>query len=142
MTGAVETTASNLPFQVRCDPLMDDALAAEWDALLAISDANLVFLTSGWLRAWHETLGRDTVVRFAQVRHHGSLVAAAAFQISDGVVQFAGTGPSDYSDFIVRTDLDDTQRRDVTNKLLQSARCEGSSFTHFKLGRLLPDSRH
>lgn len=120
---------------------MDDALAAEWDTLLAISDANLVFLTSGWLRAWHETLGRDTTVRFAQVRHNGLLVAAAAFQISDGVVQFAGTGPSDYSDFVVRSDVDEAKRRDLTNRLLQAVRHEAPDVAHYKLGRLLPESR-
>jgi CelD/BcsL family acetyltransferase involved in cellulose biosynthesis len=134
----VETTAF---LDVRWDPTLDDALAAQWDALLTQSDANIVFLTSGWLRAWHETLGRDATVLFGQVRHHGQLVGAAAFQVAQGVIEFAGKGPSDYSDFIIRESIDDVLRGEIIARLLQLAKRETPRFRHFKLGRLQPESK-
>ncbi len=129
------------PVDISCDSSMDDRLATEWDDLLADSDANVVFLTSGWLRAWHETLGGNASVVFCQVRYRGELVAVAAFQSGDGVVQFAGAGPSDYSDFVVRRDLNDTLRADLTCRLLCQIKSGTPGFRYFKLGRIQPDSR-
>lgn len=139
------SVAARLPIdehtiEVRCDPCMDETLAAAWDELLARSDSNVVFLTSGWLRAWHETLGQDATVLFGQVRCRGQLAVVAAFQIADGVVQFAGTGPSDYADFVVANDLDDSLRADLTARLLYRVKRETPGFRYFKLGRILPES--
>ena len=125
---------------VCCEPTMDDRLAAEWDELLGISDANTVFLTSGWLRAWHETLGRDATVLFGQIRYRGRLAAAAAFQITDGIVQFAGAGPSDYSDFVISALTTEQQRSDFTTRLLYLIKSQVAGFRYFKLGRLQPNS--
>jgi CelD/BcsL family acetyltransferase involved in cellulose biosynthesis len=126
--------------EVTFEPTMDDRLAAEWDELLANADANTVFLTSGWLRAWHETLGRDATVLFGQLRDRGRLTAAAAFQIADGIVQFAGAGPSDYSDFVITGLTTEERRADFTTRLLYLIKARVSGFRYFKLGRLQPDS--
>ncbi len=136
-----ESTIDESTIDIRCDTAMDDRLAAEWDLLLERSDANIIFLTSGWLRAWHETLGRDDTVLFGQVRSDGHLVAAGAFHIVAGVVQFAGTGPSDYSDFIILQNVTDASRADLTSRLLRAVKQRTPRFRYFKLGRICPESR-
>jgi CelD/BcsL family acetyltransferase involved in cellulose biosynthesis len=140
VSGATILSIDTRAINVHCVPQMDDPLAAEWDELLARSDADTVFLTSGWLRAWHESLGRDETVLYALIRCCGRLEAAGAFQIADGVVQFAGTGPSDYSDFVVRDDVDERQRADLTQGLMHGVKRETSGFRYFKLGRIRPES--
>ncbi len=42
---------------------------------------------------------------------NGQLLGAAAFQVAQGVIEFAGKGPSDYSDFIIRESIDDAAAR-------------------------------
>ena len=104
----------------------------------------MVFLTSGWLRAWHETIGRDATVLFGQVRCDGQLLGAAAFQTSSdspGVIEFAGKGPSDYADFIIHESVGEQLRGKIIAELLQLARRETPGFRHFKLGRLQPESK-
>ena len=141
MSVAVAMPFDGTAVEVSCDSTMLEGFALEWDELLAASDSNVVFLTSGWLRAWQETLGQGIAVLFCQVRSGGQLIAAAAFQISQGVVQFAGTGPSDYSDFIVRASLDDGLHANVTQRLLDLVRRKTPRFRCFKLGRIQPDSK-
>ncbi len=77
-----------------------------WDRLVAESNVDSIFLSSGWLLAWRETLGAGARLLIPRIHHDGELIAAAALQVSDGVVEFAGSGPSDYADFVVSKDVD------------------------------------
>ena len=122
------------PFDIRVLRAFDESYApgGDWDRLLAGSRANTVFLLSGWLRAWHETLGQGVDLVLPQIRHQGRLVAAAAFQVSDGIVEFAGKGPSDYSDVVVANDLEGSVASTLVRSLIQ----EAQRSVHFKWGRL------
>src|SRR4051794_28276615 len=106
---------------VRSASAFDDAFAREWDELLARSDADTVFMTSAWLRAWHETLGCNRPGAVVQIRCDQRLLAAAAFHEVDGIARFFGSGPSDYSDFVVDRTLDPTTRSEATDALLGAA---------------------
>jgi hypothetical protein len=125
---------------LRCDTLFDDELSREWDILLAQSSADSVFLTSAWLRAWHETFGRYSPLIVPQVRTDGHLIAAAAFLLSNGVIEFAGAGPSDYSDFVTSRHIDDNLRIRAIDALLVEAKAAAQSFRYFRLGRVQPES--
>ena len=119
----------------------DDHLAAEWDALLSTSDANTVFLTSAWLRAWQETLYTRGRLMVAQVRANNRLIGAAAFHEIDGVVQFAGRGPSDYSDIVLASGLELSTAQWVVDELLTAAAKDTARFRHFSLDRVPAESR-
>jgi CelD/BcsL family acetyltransferase involved in cellulose biosynthesis len=93
----------------------------EWDQLLARSHSDTVFLLSGWLRAWRETLGREARLIIPMVRSEGRLIAAAAFAIEGDMLGFAGRGPSDYSDFVVAKDLGPAAAQSCVRRILESA---------------------
>ena len=126
--------------EVRCDAAFDDQLAVQWDHLLAHSSADSVFLTSGWLRAWHETFGQNRPLIIPQIRIDGDLVAAAAFHENNGAIEFAGTGPSDYSDVSISSEVEANVRTQLINKLLIEAKFAAQSCHHFRLGRIQPES--
>ena len=128
-------------FQVHCMNAFDDRFAEEWDALLEESSANTIFLTSGWLRAWHETLGQNEPLLIPHVRVHGRLVAAAAFHWFKGVVQFCGTGPSDYSDFLISISMSQESHKQLIHLILTKTRKAVPKFRYFKLGRFQPNSQ-
>lgn len=115
-------------------PLFDQG--AEWDNLLAASTANTIFLTSGWLRAWAATYGQGSRLLIPQVRHKGQLVAAAVFCQHDGVITFAGAGPSDYMDLVLAPSLDHHTDTVVLQALLQAAQTAASHFRFFWLERV------
>ena len=125
---------------VRCDAAFDETLAAQWDHLLAESPADTVFLTSGWLRAWHETFGRTRPLIIPQIRIDGELVAAAAFHENNGAIEFAGTGPSDYSDVLISSKVEGNARTHLINTLLHEAKTVAQSLRNFRLGRIQPES--
>jgi CelD/BcsL family acetyltransferase involved in cellulose biosynthesis len=134
MTKTLKATVSSSFFDV-------DKHADEWDRLAASSISSTVFLTSGWLRAWSETLGRHERIIVAQVRQNKELIGAAAFQENNGIVQFAGKGPSDYSDFIVASRLDEIAAAEVIEKLLVATSKTATNFRYFNLGRIPTDSK-
>jgi CelD/BcsL family acetyltransferase involved in cellulose biosynthesis len=89
------------------------ALRAEWDALLADSAADCVFLTWDWLQAWWTHLGGGQRLFLLAVREGGRLVGLAPLAVAppalQRVVPFralaflgAGTAGSDYLDVIAR----------------------------------------
>lgn len=113
----------------------------EWDRLLASSYANTIFLTSGWLRAWAETTGNGANVLVTRIRKDGSLVAAAVFQEQDGVVEFAGKGPSDYSDVLISHQLDESTAKLALETLLSATKAATHQFDHFRLARIPDESK-
>ena len=84
------------------------ALAPEWDALLARSSADVVFLTWDWLSTWWEVYGGGLELCVAVVREDGRLVGAAPCKIERrrryglGFRQlgFIGTGRAVCPDFL------------------------------------------
>lgn len=130
--------ATAAAFETRVTRALDDTFApgGEWDRLLEGSRANTIFLASGWLRAWHETLGRDLDLVIPQLREGGRLVAAAAFCSRDGVLEFAGRGPSDYADVVVAGGLEPARERDLVAALLVAARQSVPGFRFARLARL------
>lgn len=94
-----------------------DGLGNEWNALLAKSSADCVFLTWEWLRTWWNHLAERRQLRIAAVRRGEELVALAPLAIRPASarrlfpfrsVEFLGTGTvgSDYLDLIVRRDAE------------------------------------
>jgi CelD/BcsL family acetyltransferase involved in cellulose biosynthesis len=130
--------ATAAPFETRVTHAFDETFApgGEWDLLLAGSKADTVFLMSGWLRAWYETLGRGVDLVIPQIRRDGRLVAAAAFQLRHGTLEFAGKGPSDYSDVVVSADLDSSVASGLISALLHAARRGAPGFRCVRLARI------
>jgi CelD/BcsL family acetyltransferase involved in cellulose biosynthesis len=122
---------------------LDDSFknAGEWDRLLSGSDSNTIFLTSGWLRAWRETIGQTATLVVPQIRIDGRLVGAAAFECDNGIIRFAGRGPSDYADFVVSREVDPALVPSVITKLLDEAMRATAGFRHFELARIPASSR-
>lgn len=130
-------------FTVNIDFGLDNRFDAggEWDQLLQSSQTDSVFLKAAWLRAWANSIGRSTKIIVASVRNHGVLVAAATFVEDRGVVEFAGKGPSDYSDILISSKLDDADAKVALEKLLSATRTKVGRFRHFLLTRIPEESR-
>jgi CelD/BcsL family acetyltransferase involved in cellulose biosynthesis len=91
-----------------------DALAPEWDELLADSEAPTVFLTFAWISAWRQTLGRRAALLVGTARDPGTgeLLGIAPFAVEQRsagplritVLVMAGSGAAapDHLDLIVR----------------------------------------
>ena len=92
------------------------------------------------VRAWRATLGADAPLVVVQIARRGRLIAAAAFQHADGVVEFAGKGPSDYADFVIANDCSESEGDAAVNRLLRAAMDSTPGFRHFMLGRFPPTS--
>jgi len=100
------------------DAVTFEALAAEWDPLLAASGQDHLFLTWEWLRTWWRHLGGRRRLRLLVARDGRQCVALAPLAMApprlDRLVPFrsleflgAGTVGSDYLDLIVRRGEED-----------------------------------
>lgn len=127
-----------IDYEVRVDrslgPLFEQN--GRWDQLLAVAKANTVFLTSGWLRAWNETYGRGANLVVPQIWRNGDLIAAAALHESNGVIRFAGTGPSDYLDLVIASSLNEQAASRAAAALVSSAKDACARFRCFLLDRM------
>lgn len=90
-----------------------DAMGAEWQELLANSDADSLFLTWEWLHTWWRHLGGRRQLHIITLRRGGRLIAIAPLAVRPRqpgrlfpfrAIEFMGTGSvgSDYLDIIVR----------------------------------------
>jgi CelD/BcsL family acetyltransferase involved in cellulose biosynthesis len=97
------------------DPSRFEGLGDRWDALLAASAADCLFLTWEWLYTWWKHLAEDRELSILAVRSGGELLAIAPFArrpsaldylLPVGSLEFLGSGSvgSDYLDVIVRRD--------------------------------------
>lgn len=92
------------PVLERIDGRGLEAIATEWDGLIASSPTPSPFLTSAWLGAWLATLGEgvDLELLTARDADDGSLLAAAPFFVETRtragmrhrVLRFLGSGPA------------------------------------------------
>ncbi len=115
-------------------PLVDGH--SDWDQLLAISNANTIFLTPSWLRASFEIFGRGQNLLIPQAWRGGKLIGAAAFQENRGVITFVGNERSDYLDFVLPVDLDSRSASEVVQALLAVAQQATPGFRCFVLRRI------
>lgn len=85
-----------------------EPIRQEWDALVRQSQANEVFSTYEFLRAWDSSNTRKTALKIVAARDGAGLAGVAPLMFSDkrkcGMsmtsLEFIGTPNSDYSDFI------------------------------------------
>lgn len=81
---------------------------AEWNALVARSQTNSAFQTFEWHSSWWRVFGGDVQLLLLLAESDGQMVGVAPLMVSDRrllgrwrrVVEFIGTGSSDYCDFI------------------------------------------
>jgi len=109
--------------------------AAQWNALLGVSNTDVIFLTWHWQRAWWETVGRGQLLLIAAERA-GAIIAIAPLYAECGMVYFVGSGNSDYLDFI--GDISDPA---ILTALLATARAGVPDFVGFRFYCLLAQSR-
>lgn len=98
----------------------------DWDQLLANSPTDTVFLSSAWMRAAVAVLPEKCPMVVPVLYQNGRLIAAAAFFQSRRVIQFLGTGSSDYLDLLVCRDLSTEEqvqcKRDLLHAVLKRFR--------------------
>jgi CelD/BcsL family acetyltransferase involved in cellulose biosynthesis len=92
----------------RGDDALDD-LAAEWTELFDRCAAASPFQAYAWVRSWWRSYGAPGRLRVLLVRHHGRLVAAAAFQLrwraGCPVLSPLGGGLSDFTDVLIDDEM-------------------------------------
>ena len=111
------------------DPLLTPE---RWSALLQTGDTNVVFLTWHWQRAWWDTFGRGQLLLIA-IERDGQIEALAPLFAEAGMVFFAGSGESDYLDFI-----GDVSSPGDLDLILETARESVKEFLGFRF-YLVPD---
>jgi CelD/BcsL family acetyltransferase involved in cellulose biosynthesis len=80
--------------------------AAEWNALVQVSETNSVFQTYEWFDAWWQSFGRSFDLHFLVARRGTALVGFAALMrrrswLGFSALEFVGSGNADYQDFIL-----------------------------------------
>lgn len=141
MNAQVPTQSGEPTIDVLADPrvLWTDQ-HNEWDALLNRSPSNNIFLTAAWLSAWAGTIGREAKLLGITIRRSGKLLAAAVFEVREGVLLLAGRGASDYVDILIDGDVPDSQRGSLLRDLLTAACTNVAEFRYFQLNRLRESS--
>ncbi|MBI4474030.1 MAG: GNAT family N-acetyltransferase [Acidobacteria bacterium] len=103
------------------------SLRDEWNALLAQSRSDSVFLTHEWLSTWFKHLGENRKLAVILVRKGGELVGIAPFaergaqlaRMMPRRLEFLGSGVigSDYLDVIVKLGLENEVLRTIADQL-------------------------
>ncbi|HZW88182.1 MAG TPA: GNAT family N-acetyltransferase [Myxococcaceae bacterium] len=117
------------------------SMGEEWNALLADSDADSVFLTWEWLHTWWRHLGGRHRLRILAVRDGGELVAVAPLAraplqldrfLPFPSLRWLGTGAvgSDYLDLVIRRGWEDA----AVAVLADHVRAEGAMLELRQLG--------
>jgi CelD/BcsL family acetyltransferase involved in cellulose biosynthesis len=131
-----------------------EALAPEWDDLLARSDADTFFLTWEWLSAWWRHLADDRSLFVLTARDSGRLVGLAPFAVRPAridrvppapVLELIGSGTcgSDYLDVIVDRHFEQEVARvfadalDGTGRMLALSRVRQGTALAMVLGAAL-----
>ncbi|MEV6631020.1 GNAT family N-acetyltransferase [Actinoplanes sp. NPDC051470] len=76
-------------------------LAADWDALHARCAGASPFQAYAWLHSWWRSYGRPGGLRVFLIRHAGTLVAAAAFEVRHQVLHPIGGALADFTDVLL-----------------------------------------
>jgi CelD/BcsL family acetyltransferase involved in cellulose biosynthesis len=107
----------------------------EWMRLLAQGDTDVLSLTWPWCRSWWETLGTGKLLLVAAERD-GRIFAIAPLFALEGMIFFAGTGVSDYLDFIGNIESAET-----LTAMLAVARGQVPDFVGFRFWHVPQRSR-
>ncbi len=137
MNAQVPAEAGEPIIDVLTDPrVLWSEQGAQWDALLSRSQSDSIFLTAAWLIAWATTIGHEAELLGITVSRSGKLIAAAVFEVREGVLLLAGRGVSDYTDILVADDVPEAQRGPLFAEILSTARKNVAGFRYFQLNRL------
>ncbi|MEJ7611095.1 MAG: GNAT family N-acetyltransferase [Ferruginibacter sp.] len=114
----------------------DDISADEqtWNALLAKSPVNFIFMTRQWQRTWWEVYGRGKLL-IVVAEQNGEAIAIAPLFADGDMIFFIGSGGSDYLDFI-----GDISGPGVLENMLRSAREQVAGFLGFRFYHIRKDS--
>ena len=107
--------------------------AGRWDALLARSPTDVVFLTAEWQRLWWRAFADEQLLIVLAERDGQELALAPLFAV-EGSVSLLGSGNSDYLDFIGRPD------EAVLAAMLRAARDAAEDFSGIELYHVPLDS--
>ncbi len=134
-----DTAMPNLSLNVQ----IEDTLRPDpaWDQLARTCSGGSVFLTSGWLCSWAETLGLDDDLVIGKAFAGDRLVGAVACTANNGVIEFAGKGPTDYCDVLISATLDQAEAQQVFDALIAALVKATPRFRAFDLGRIQAHSR-
>lgn len=125
------------------DTLSDASLARTvWSELFARAEQKSAFSLPGWLDAWHQTIGKNQPLTVVVVFQEEQSVLAGAFVQSDNQIFFAGTGPTDYAQFLIDTMFSSSVQLGVAiDLLLATAQSHLPGGRWFRLGRIPVDAR-
>lgn len=100
------------------------ALENDWDRLLDTSPSKTIFMTFEWITNWwkYHGEGKDLMVLLAKSKENLIGMAPLMKVKKSGIVQFIGTGLSDYCDFIIQK-----RQGEVLKAMLQHLRNRKSS---------------
>jgi len=143
--------ASAVPFlEEVADDAALEALAPEWDQLLADSTASSPFLTWAWVAAWRRTLGDNHALAVVAARHPGDgrLLGLAPFAVEERrapgglgyrALVFLGSGPAapDHLDLIVQRGREATVSAALWGAALRRARPDLADLDGLRAGGLL-----
>jgi CelD/BcsL family acetyltransferase involved in cellulose biosynthesis len=107
--------------------------AQRWNALLAASATDAVFLTHDWQRLWWDRFG-DERLMLVLAEREGEPVALAPLFAVDGSVSLVGSGNSDHLDFLGRPD------EALLAAMLEAARAAAPGFAAIELYHVPADS--
>jgi CelD/BcsL family acetyltransferase involved in cellulose biosynthesis/GNAT superfamily N-acetyltransferase len=85
-----------------------EALAPEWNALLARNDTATVFFTHEWVKSWWQAFGANHSLYLLVIRDDGKAIGLAPLMLTRSrflgrehrVIRFIGTPNADYADII------------------------------------------
>lgn len=109
-----------------------------WDDLVSRSRARSVFLSSAWLRAAWQSEHPDQKVLAVAVTEGKTLVAGAVFVQKGALLQFLGSGSSDYLDIVVDRSLSEGEATECVLKIFSTA-IEAHSQSNGLLLRGIPE---
>ncbi len=137
-------------FEDVTDDTAFQALAAEWDHLLAESAVVSPFLTWAWVSAWRQTLGSGHALAVVAARHpaDGSLLGLAPFAVEERrapgglryrALVFLGSGPAapDHLDLMVREGWEGAVAAPLWGAVLRRARPDLADLDGLRAGGLL-----
>ena len=112
----------------------------DWEKLHSVSRNKLLFLTAPWLRAIASSYHQNSPILIPIIYENNVSVAGAAFINNNGVIEFLGTGPSDYLDFVLAASVPTDKIDNYINKILNSMIDAVPNFKCFSLKHMLSSS--
>ena len=128
-------STDEIRIQLYRDPAYFELRAQQWDALLARSPTDSVFLSAAWFRSWLAAVQQTNLLVF-EARINEEPCAGVALQQTSDTIEFAADGFVDYSDFLIDTGLDAPQRQRVFDRLFDAIKENVPAGFHLNLTRI------